>query len=136
MTRAFENRVSFDTFDNKDAVDYTLTLNSKHKDYVYSRRSRTFLVGIDRNDYSENALEWLIDELVDSGDEVVCLRVVDKDAKISSDTSMEEGRYREEAKGFLDWIITKNPEGKAISLVLEYAVGKVHNIIQRMVSCV
>ncbi|KAI9826102.1 MAG: hypothetical protein M1832_000551 [Thelocarpon impressellum] len=131
----FQDRVSFDTFDNKDASDFSLTLNSKHKDYQYTRRSRTFLCGTDQNDYSEFALEWLIDELVDNGDEIVCLRVVDKDAKISSDASVEEGRYRTEAKSLLEQIIEKNrnSEERAISLVLEFAVGKVHDTIQRMI---
>jgi hypothetical protein len=130
----FQNRVSFDTFDNKDAIDFSLTLNVKHKDYAYTRRSRTFLCGTDQNDYSEFALEWLIDELVDDGDEIVCLRVVDKDSKIISDSSLEEGRYRLEAKKLLDQIIEKNTENKAISVILEFAVGKVQETIQRMVS--
>lgn len=132
----FQSRVSFDTFDNKDATDFSLTLNSKHKNYQYTRRSRTFLCGTDQNDYSDFALEWLIEELVDDGDEIVCLRVVDKDAKISSDASVEEGRYRTEAKNLLDQIIekNKNSEERTISLVLEFAVGKVHDTIQRMVS--
>ncbi|KAH0537216.1 hypothetical protein FGG08_005958 [Glutinoglossum americanum] len=129
----FQNRVSFDTFDNKDAADFSLTLNVKHKDYAYTRRSRTFLCGTDQNDYSEFALEWLIDELVDDGDEIVCLRVVDKDSKISSDSSLEEGRYRLEAKKLLDQIIEKNTENKSISVVLEFAVGKVQETIQRMI---
>lgn len=132
--RTFQDRVSFDTFDNRDASDFSLTLNSKHKDYKYTKRSRTFLCGTDQNDYSEFALEWLIDELVDDGDEIVCLRVVDKDSKINSDASIEEGRYRIEAKKLLGQIIAKNhDDDKAISLVLEFAVGKVQETIQRMV---
>ncbi|KAI9870059.1 MAG: hypothetical protein M1830_004734, partial [Pleopsidium flavum] len=132
--RTFQNRVSFDTFDNRDASDFSLTLNSKHKDYKYTKRSRTFLCGTDQNDYSEFALEWLIDELVDDGDEIVCLRVVDKDSKINSDASLEEGRYRTEAKKLLDQVIAKNnDDDKAISLVLEFAVGKVQETIQRMI---
>ncbi|KAI9759241.1 MAG: hypothetical protein M1835_000408 [Candelina submexicana] len=130
---AFKDRVSFDTFDNKDASTFSLTLNCKHKDYEYTRRSRTFLCGTDQNDYSVFALEWLIDELTDDGDEIVCLRVIDKDSKITSDASVEEGRYRLEAKKLLDQIIEKNTEEKAISLVLEFAVGKVHETIQRMI---
>jgi hypothetical protein len=130
---AFQKRVSFDTFDNRDATDFSLTLKSKHRDYSYSRRSRTFLCGTDQNDYSEFALEWLIDELVDDGDEIVCLRVVDKDSKISSDQAMQEKLYRLEATKLLDQIIEKNEDEKAISIILEFAVGKVHETIQRMV---
>lgn len=126
-------RVGFDTFDNKDASDFSLTLKAKHKDYNYTRRSRTFLCGTDQNEYSEFALEWLIDELVDDGDEVVCLRVVDKDSKMSSDSSIQERVYRQEARKLLNEIIKKNDEDKAISIVLEFSVGKVHDTIQRMV---
>ncbi|KAM5451517.1 hypothetical protein MaudCBS49596_003789 [Microsporum audouinii] len=131
---SYNRGVSFDTFDNRDATEYSLTLNYKHKDYRNTRRSRTFLCGTDQNDYSDFALEWLIDELVDDGDEVVCLRVVDKDSKIASDSGVEEGRYRQEAEKLLSQVIAKNRQDeKAISLVMELAVGKVQEIIQRMI---
>ncbi|CUS11709.1 unnamed protein product [Tuber aestivum] len=129
----FLKRVSFDTFNNKDASDFSLTLKSKHKDYAYTRRSRTFLCGTDQNDYSEFALEWLIDELVDDGDEVVCLRVVDKDSKISSDAALQERQYRHEAQNLLDQIIEKNEDDKSISIILEFSVGKVQETIQKMI---
>lgn len=130
----YHRGVSFDTFDNRDATDGSFTLKYKHKNYQPTRRSRTFLCGTDQNDYSEFALEWLIDELVDDGDEVICLWVVEKDSKIASDASVDEGRYRKEAEKLLNQVIAKNQhDEKAISLVLELAVGKVQDIIQRMV---
>lgn len=126
--------MSFNTFDNRDATDFALTLQSKHKDYVYTPRSRTFLCGTDQNNYSEFALEWLLDELVDDGDEIVCLRVVGKDSKINSDASVEEGRYKTEAQQLLEQIKAKNKnDEKSVSLVLEFAVGHVQDTIQRMV---
>lgn len=132
--RTYEDRVSFDTFDNRDATDYSFTLISKHKDYVYTPRSRTFLCGTDQNDYSEFALEWLVDELVENGDEIVCLRVVDKDSKITNDASLQNGQYKVEARKLLEQIQAKNKEDeKSIGLVLEFAVGKVPETIQRMV---
>jgi Universal stress protein family len=131
---SYNRGVSFDTFDNRDATDFSLTLNYKHKDYQNTRRSRTFLCGTDQNDYSDFALEWLIDELVDDGDEIVCLRAVEKDSKIASDTSVEERRYRQEAEKLFEQVIAKNRQDeKSISLVMELAVGKVQEIIQRMV---
>lgn len=126
--------MSFDTFDNRDATDFSLTLNYKHKDFQYTRRSRTFLCGTDDKDYSEFALEWLIDELLDDGDEIVCLRVVEKDSKIASDASIEKLKYREEAQKLLEKVIEKNTQDeKAISLVMELAVGKVQDVFKRMV---
>ena len=70
---------------------------------------------------------------MEDGDEIVCLRVVDKDSKISSDVSVEQGTYKTEARKLLEHIQEKNEEDKAISLVLEFAVGKVPETIQRMV---
>ncbi|KAJ5214293.1 hypothetical protein N7449_001462 [Penicillium cf. viridicatum] len=132
--KTYERGVSFDTFDNFDATDFSLTLNYKHKGYQSTRRSRTFLCGTDQNDYSEFALEWLIDELVDDGDEIVCLRAVEKDSRIASDVGIEERKYREEAEKLFEQVIQKNSQDeKAISLVLELAVGKVESIIQRMI---
>jgi hypothetical protein len=133
--QTYQRGVSFDTFDNKDATDLSFTLTYKHKDYHNTRRSRTFLCGTDQKDYSEFALEWLIDELVDDGDEIVCLRVVEKDSSMTSTSSVESGRYRDEAQELLDSVIKKNSQDeKAISLIMELAVGRVQDIIQRMVS--
>ncbi|TKX26475.1 putative universal stress family protein [Elsinoe australis] len=137
----FQPRVSFDTFDNRDASDFSLTLSRKHKDYVYNKRSRTFLCGTDTNEYSDTALEWLIDELVDDGDEIVCLRVVEKDSKEAikwaGGGSNKEGRersYRAEAQRMLEKIQEKNSEDRAINLVLEFTIGKVHETIQHMIA--
>lgn len=103
-----------------------------------SRKKRVALTecpsGTDQNDYSEFALEWLIEELVEDGDEIVCLRVVDKDSKIASDPSVQQGLYKEEARSLLRSVQQKNEDGKAIRLILELAVGKVPETIQRMVS--
>ncbi|KAF2153660.1 hypothetical protein K461DRAFT_253707 [Myriangium duriaei CBS 260.36] len=136
----FKPRVSFDTFDNRDASDFSLTLSRKHKDYAYSKRSRTFLCGTDVNEYSDTALEWLIDELVDDGDEIVCLRVVEKDSKEARDWAGvvpgKEGRergYRAEAHRMLERILEKNSEDRAINLVLEFSIGKIQETIQHMI---
>lgn len=64
----------------------------------------------------------------------MCLRVVEKDSKIASESSIEEGKYRQEAEKLFEQVIQKNSQDeKAISLVMELAVGKVQEIIQRMV---
>ncbi|KAJ5915178.1 hypothetical protein N7454_011290 [Penicillium verhagenii] len=132
--KTYERGVSFDTFDNRDAADFSLTMNYKHKGYQSTRRSRTFLCGTDQNDYSEFALEWLLDELVDDGDEIVCLRAVEKDSRMASDAAIEARKYRQEAERLFEQVIQKNSQDeKAISLVLELAVGKVEDIIQRMI---
>jgi hypothetical protein len=127
----FQSRVSFDTFDKPaDFIeDNSFALNYKHKDYEYTKRSRTFMCGYDDNGYSDYALQWLIDELVDDGDDIVCLRVIEKDDTIAGDRSVEKGRYRDEALALMKSIQEKNHENKAVNLVLEFAVGKIHKVI-------
>lgn len=130
----YQRGVSFDTFDNRDASTESFTLNYKHCNYEHTPRSRTFLCGTDAKDYSEYALEWMLDELVDDGDEIVCLRVIEKDARAASEMTYDRGRYRIEAQRLLDSVIKKNStEEKAISIIMELAVGKVQDIFQRMV---
>jgi hypothetical protein len=131
----YQRGVSFDTIDNQDASTESFTLQYKHCDYAATPRSRVFLCGTDAKDYSEYALEWMMDELVDDGDEIVCLRVIEKDTKAASDTPYDREKYRREAKQLLDSVMLKNSqEEKAISIIMELAVGKVQEIFQRMVS--
>ncbi|KIV89688.1 hypothetical protein PV10_07067 [Exophiala mesophila] len=130
----YQRGISFDTFENRDAASEAFTLNYKHRDYTATSRSRTFLCGTDAKDYSEYALEWMLDELVDDGDEIVCLRVIEKDAKTAVDRTYDRGKYRHEAQKLLDSVIKKNSsEEKAISIIMELAVGKVQEIFQQMI---
>ena len=132
----FQPRVSFDTFDKPaDFIEESsFTLITKHKDYEYTKRSRTFLCGFDENEYSTYALQWLINELVDDGDEIVCLRVVEKEDTIAGDRSVETGRYKREADATMQDIQGRNHDNKAINLILEFSVGKVNKVIDDMVS--
>ena len=133
----FQHHISFDNFASGEPTDkntISFTLNVKHKGYQFRRRSRTFMVGIDENDYSDIALQWMLEELVDDGDEIICLRVVDKDAKVVNDRNVERRQYQKEAKDLMQRIQDRNDEYRAISIVLEFAVGKVHATFQKMAS--
>jgi hypothetical protein len=127
----FQNHVGFDNLPIGEATKHnlpSLTLNIKHKGYKASKRSRSFMAGVDENAYSDYALEWLLDELVDDGDEVVCVRVLEKEVRAS------DQQYQEEAQALMQSIIAKNTSDKALSFVLEYAAGKLHGTFQKLVS--
>ncbi|KAI6779394.1 uncharacterized protein J7T54_005208 [Emericellopsis cladophorae] len=126
----FQNRVAFDNIPLGEATKNntpSLTLNDRHKGYRAGRRSRTFMVGVDEHAYSDYALQWLLDELVDDGDEVVCVRVMEKDIRT------QDKSYQEEARSIMDSIRAKNTAGKALSFILEYAVGKLHGTFQKLI---
>ncbi|KAL8658609.1 MAG: hypothetical protein Q9202_007511 [Teloschistes flavicans] len=137
--RKYERRVSFNTFDNRDAPDLSFNIGIRHRDYAYTQRSRTFLCGTDDNEYSYDAIEWLIEELVEDGDEIICLRVVDPSSKFASDAGVKNETYKKEAHDLLEKIRNKNKtkeevREKAIVLVIEFAVGKVPEVFQKMIS--
>ncbi len=86
------------------------------------------MVGIDQHVYSDFALQWLLDEYADDGDEIICVHVVDKDAK-----TLDEKSYKDRAEKMVERIKSKIPENCAISIKLEYAVGKLHATFQKLV---
>jgi hypothetical protein len=89
--------VSFDTMTNKDLPDYSFTLRAKSPGYKRTRRSRTFMVATDLANYSEYALTWATDEIIDDGDELIVLRVVTvdiNDKKASNVAQMLEAEAR------------------------------------------
>jgi hypothetical protein len=135
QSSVFDGRVSFDTFPGRASTERNIsafTLNVKHRAYRYEKSSRTFMVGIDSNEYSKNALKWLIDELVDDGDEIVCLRVFNKEIS-GRMVAGDKQQYKTEAYGLMNWIAEEVPEDKALSIVVEFAVGKLHSTFIQMV---
>ncbi|KAI0861029.1 hypothetical protein F4860DRAFT_477629 [Xylaria cubensis] len=126
----FESHVAFDNIPLGDATEYnpiSFTLNFRHAGFQFRRRHRTFMVGVDDNSYSDHALQWLLDELVDDGDEIVCVRVIETQVRLTDKT------YQDDAKALMESIQAKNVQNRAISLVLEYAVGKLHNTFQHLI---
>ncbi|CAG1961260.1 unnamed protein product [Fusarium graminearum] len=123
----FQKHVAFDNVPTGEPTKnnaISFTLNVRHKGYQARRRSRCFMVGVDEHAYSDYALQWLLEELVDDGDEVVCVRVVEKELRFSN------REYREDAEKVMRGILDRNGNNRAINIVLEYAVGKLHTTFQ------
>jgi len=87
------------------------------------------MVGVDDHAYSDYALVWLLENLVDDGDEVICVRVIESPVRGSDKT------YQEDARKMMQAITEKNTQNRAISIVLEYSVGKLHATFQQLVCC-
>ncbi len=127
----FESHVSFDNVSVGEATKNNVasyTINDNHCGYQRNRRSRIFLVGVDEHSYSDYALEWLLKELVEDGDHVVCVTVIEKEVRSVSEA------YKAEAKARMEAIKSKSGTNRAIAITLEYAVGKLHTTFQRFVS--
>ncbi|KAG0229248.1 hypothetical protein BGW41_003092 [Actinomortierella wolfii] len=135
----YVSRVGFDTFGCDDTSEYVFTLQSKTPSWRRTKHTRTFLVGTDLNDYSAHALHYLMENLVEDGDEIVALRVVPLELRDSLSKSGipsfqgQEQAARLDAKNIMNSIREKNP-GKEISIIVECMVGNVRETIQHMIS--
>ncbi|RYP57556.1 hypothetical protein DL769_009407 [Monosporascus sp. CRB-8-3] len=128
--RRFESHVAFDNIPLGESTEHnpiSFTLNVRHAGFQFNRRHRIFMVGVDDNAYSDHALQWLLDELVDDGDEIVCVRVIETQVRLA------DKAYQDDAMRLMESIKAKNTQNHAISLVLEYAVGKLHSTFQHLI---
>ncbi|KAG1053784.1 hypothetical protein G6F46_008859 [Rhizopus delemar] len=130
--------VSFDTMTNKDLPDYSFTLRAKSPGYKRTRRSRTFMVATDLANYSEYALNWTTDTMMEDGDELIVLRVVTlemNNKKRDGLLQLEEKESRKKANELMEKIIeNSHTSDKKISVVIEFVIGKVQETIQRTIS--
>lgn len=92
------------------------------------------MVGMDANAYSEQALEWALSDMLDDGDEIICLRVISKDKdKLTSDRSVGKQEYRKEAKEMMERITKKYAKNLHLSIIVELAIGQVKQTFTQMV---
>jgi len=85
------------------------------------------MVGVDEHAYSDYALVWLLNNMVDDGDEVICVRVLESSPRGG------EKAYQDDARRLMEAIQAKNEHNRAISIILEYSVGKLHATFQQLV---
>ncbi|KAK4044695.1 hypothetical protein C8A01DRAFT_31194 [Parachaetomium inaequale] len=124
----FEQHVGFDNLPVGEATKNnpsSFTLQARHQGYQLSRRSRTFMIGVDEHNYSQYALVWLLNNMVDDGDEVICVRVMESPVR-------PDKNYQEDARKLMELIKSKNDLNKAICIILEYSVGKLHDTFQQL----
>ncbi|KAI7859791.1 hypothetical protein BDC45DRAFT_563833 [Circinella umbellata] len=131
--------VSFDTMTDKDLPNYSFTLRGKTPGHKRTRRTRTFMVATDLANYSEYALTWASNEVMDDGDEIIVLRVVtvdmnDKKSNLQALLQHEEKQSRENAHKVMEKIMANSGPDKKISVIIEFVIGKVQETIQHMIS--
>ena len=104
----WDRRVGFDTMPDAmetESQSFSFTLQVKSKGYLRTKNTRTFMCAVDSNTYSERALEWLMESLVEDGDEVVALRVLEGEAD-----TIDQGEAREDARELMTQIVELNEE--------------------------
>ena len=126
----FERTVGFDTMpDAEDTVSgsasYTLQIRSIG--HSRTKHTRTFMCAVDATEsryvagcltFSERALEWIMGNLVDDGDEIVAVRVLDNEQDGRFGTANEvvtQKNAREGARSLLSSIVELNGNTRKVS---------------------
>lgn len=88
------------------------------------------MCAVDENGYSERALEWLMDSLVEDNDEIVTVSVLEGDPD-----EIDQEQAREAAQELMSAILALNEEVKdrKISIVVEFLAGRVTSTIIRLI---
>ncbi|KAI8349069.1 hypothetical protein B0O80DRAFT_460645 [Mortierella sp. GBAus27b] len=131
-------RVGFDSLDCEDTAEYVFTLQARTDHWRRTSSTRSFLVCTDLNEYSCHALQWVMSNMVEDGDEVIALRVVpmelrDSFAKYGIPSFQgQEIAARSEATKIMEMIRESN-KGKEINIIVECLVGNVKDTIMHMI---
>ncbi|KAF8508725.1 hypothetical protein BU17DRAFT_77919 [Hysterangium stoloniferum] len=130
----YTSKVGFDTFQNpSDTTLFSYTLQVKSEGYKRTRSTRSYLCASSRDESGSNALDWVMESLIQDGDELIIFRGFDAE-------EMEKGNYeqrREEARELMKWVGEKNDElesGRKISFIVEFVGGKVTSSIERLIA--
>ncbi|WOO82209.1 Universal stress protein A family protein [Vanrija pseudolonga] len=131
----YRRKVGFEAFDTGADTLFTFTCQTKSEGYKRSRNTRVFLVAVSPDESGEDALDWLMSELVEDGDEVVAMRVVEMGEE-ERQTNPAHQELREDAQDLLARVLHKNDEedGRKISVIVEVVVGHVPDMILKMIA--
>ncbi|KAN0061712.1 hypothetical protein ACQY0O_005704 [Thecaphora frezii] len=129
----YERRVGFDTMPDAEETSsgqFSFTLQVKSVGYERNKNTRTFMCAVDDNVYSERALIWLMENLVEDGDEVVACRILEGEAD-----EIDQENAREEARELMASIIELNDEAedRKISIVVEFVHGSITSTILKLI---
>ncbi|KAK8849715.1 hypothetical protein IAR55_005050 [Kwoniella newhampshirensis] len=131
----YRRKVGFEAFEAGPAALFAFTCQAKSEGYKRSRNTRVFAVAVSPDESGETALEWLMTELVEDGDEVVAIRVIELDeGERHSHKSQEE--FREEAQALLQTVLQKNndAENRRISVIVEFVAGEITETLLKMIA--
>lgn len=137
MPEGYERRVGFSTLDLDEGTkgggigaEFSFTVQAKSEGYASTEESRCFLVASDGASYSVSALDWLVANLVEDGDEIIVLRVIEPGSAAHNEFAHDhEVATRLEAEEVLLYVLEKND--RKITVSVEFVIGPIIKTIQR-----
>lgn len=102
----------------------SFSVSSKHVDHCTTYWSRSFLCSMSSVNNSKPALLWLVQNVMENGDELVCL-------KVNHDSSHEPGFYQREAETMLAEVVKALDTNLKIRVVVEIALGGIKTVVRK-----
>lgn len=100
------------------------SVSSKHVEHSTTYWSRSFLCSMSSVHNSKPALLWLVQNVMENGDELVCLKVV-------HDSSFEPVHYQHEAEDLLSEVVKALDTSLKIKVVVEVALGSIKTVVRK-----
>ncbi|KAL4072180.1 hypothetical protein J3A83DRAFT_4372179 [Scleroderma citrinum] len=159
-SQGYTPKVSFDTFENPAASMFSYTLRVQSDGYARTTATRVFLCAASPDESGREALDWVLECLVQDADELVVFRGIDQDELGKSNSTAIVATYldikfcqqftrygrrtdkdhelvREEARELMRQIQEKcveyDPERK-LSIILEFIAGRTTTTLDRLIA--
>ncbi|KAG8216219.1 hypothetical protein J3R82DRAFT_8257 [Butyriboletus roseoflavus] len=132
VSQGYTPKVSFDTFENPAASMFSFTLHVQSDGYARNRSTRVFLCASSPDESGKEALEWVLECLIQDGDELVVFRGVDQE-ELEKDHELVREEARELMRHIQDKCVEYDPERK-ISIILEFIAGRVTTTLDRLIA--
>lgn len=79
VQQGYTPKVGFDTFENPQASMFSYTLHVQNEGYSRTKNTRVFLCAASPDESGSQALDWVLENLVQDGDELIVFRGADSD---------------------------------------------------------
>ncbi|CAD6590946.1 MAG: hypothetical protein TREMPRED_005929, partial [Tremellales sp. Tagirdzhanova-0007] len=128
----YRRKVGFEAFEAGPEAMFAYTCAAKSEGYKRSRNTRVFAVAVSADESGVDALDWLMSELIEDGDEVVAIRVIELD---DGDPNAQD-EFREDAHTLLATVLDKNNEAdeRRISVIVEFVAGRTTEMLLKMIA--
>lgn len=79
VQQGYTPKVGFDTFENPQASMFSYTLHVQSEGYARTKNTRVFLCAASPDESGTQALDWVLENLAQDGDELIIFRGADSD---------------------------------------------------------
>lgn len=102
----------------------SFAVSCKHEDHKTTYWSRSFLCSMSSANKSRRALQWVLENVLENGDELVCL-------KVDHDQNKDPAQYQQEAEDILASIVSTIDPLLEIKIVVEVAIGSIKTVVKK-----